>query len=145
MQIRELKTVYQLIRTTYDETKKRGVEKMLGSFPRDALVMPEQVKSALNEKEFKQLEDWFQAREDKRKKEVEDMKWSRKLYQLRCAALVLSEFRDALKDQEVVKEFTAKHANELWAELDATRSDLRKAGYAKPKAESRSNRACTKP
>ena len=42
MQIRELKTVYQLIRTTYDETKKRGVEKMLGSFPRDALVMPEQ-------------------------------------------------------------------------------------------------------
>ena len=56
------------------------------------------------------------------------MKWSRKLYQLRCAALVLSEFRDALKDQEVVKEFTAKHANELWK----TNLTLHVVTYAKP-------------
>lgn len=135
MQIRELKTVYQLIRTTYDETRKRGVEKMLCSFPRDALALPEQVKSALNEKELKQLEEWFQAREDKRMKEIEDMKWSRKLYQLRCAALVLSEFREALKDPSVVVEFTAEHANELWSELDAARSALRKAGFAKPRPQ----------
>lgn len=135
MQIRELRTVYQLIRTTYDETRKRGVEKMLCSFPKDAPVMPEQVKSTLNEKELKQLEDWFQAREEKRNKELEEMKWSRKLYQLRCAALVLSEFRDALKDPTVVEEFTSEHASELWSELDATRSALRKAGFSKPKKE----------
>ncbi|MDM1709589.1 hypothetical protein HX137_02935 [Pseudomonas sp. 165] len=133
MQIRKLQTVYRLIRTTYDPVKKRGVEKLLCSFPITAQSMSDDVRAVLTNEEIKQLEDWFKAREIERKREHEARELCHKRYLLRSAALALSNFRDSLKIEELAGEFTPEHANELWAELDATRRALRKAGYAKPK------------
>ncbi|CAI3810733.1 hypothetical protein GLGCALEP_06368 [Pseudomonas sp. MM221] len=134
MQIRKLKTSYQLIRTTYDQQKKRGVEKMVCSFPLKDLALPDAAEKILTESELKQLVDWLAARKREHEDEQGARELSHKIYRMRSTALALSGFREVFGEQEVAKEFTAEHANELWAELDATRRALRKAGYARPKA-----------
>lgn len=134
MQIRKLKNSYQLIRTKYDPQKKRGVEKVVYSLPLTALVVPEDAEKILTESEVKQLVDWLAARKREHEDEQEARELSHKIYRMRSTALALSGFREVFLEQEVAKEFTAEHASELWAELDATRRALRKAGFARPKS-----------
>jgi len=51
MQIRERRTTWAFIRTTYDKTKKRGVTRSLGTLDKNAERLPEALAAAMTEKE----------------------------------------------------------------------------------------------
>jgi hypothetical protein len=127
MQIRERSKMTQLVRTIYDETKKRGVEKMIGSFPTGSLSISQDLADLLTEKEAEQLKSFFKECSDKADERD-------KAFALEYCATRLKRFREALSASEKGA-LTVEQANAMWAELDATRSALRKAGYAKPKPE----------
>ena len=127
MQIRERSKMTQLVRTIYDETKKRGVGKMIGSFPTGNLSISQELADLLTEKEAEQLKAFFKECSDKADERD-------KVFALEYCATRLKRFREALSTSEKGA-LTVEQANDMWAELDATRSALRKAGYAKPKPE----------
>jgi hypothetical protein len=56
MQIRERRTTWAFIRTTYDKTKKRGVSRSLGTLPKSSERLPEELAGAMTEKEQAQVE-----------------------------------------------------------------------------------------
>lgn len=56
MQIRERKTTWAFIRTTYDKTKKRGVARCIGTLPKGADALPRALAEAMTEKERQQAE-----------------------------------------------------------------------------------------
>lgn len=56
MQIRERKTTWAFIRTTYDKARKRGVAHCLGTLPKTADRLPDGLAEAMNEKERAQAE-----------------------------------------------------------------------------------------
>jgi hypothetical protein len=56
MQIRERRTTWAFIRTTYDKTKKRGVSRCLGTLPKTSERLPEELAGAMTEKELAQVE-----------------------------------------------------------------------------------------
>lgn len=56
MQIRERRTTWAFIRTTYDKTKKRGVTRSLGTLHKAAERLPEALVAAMTDKERAQAE-----------------------------------------------------------------------------------------
>lgn len=56
MQIRERRTTWAFIRTTYDKTKKRGAGRSLGTLPKTAERLPNDLAEVMTEKERAQAE-----------------------------------------------------------------------------------------
>lgn len=56
MQIRERRTTWAFIRTTYSKTKKRGISRSLGTLPKTAERLPDDLVEAMTEKEQVQAE-----------------------------------------------------------------------------------------
>jgi hypothetical protein len=56
MQIRERRTTWAFIRTTYDKAKKRGVATCIGTLSKQADSLPRELAEAMNEKERLQAE-----------------------------------------------------------------------------------------
>lgn len=56
MQIRERRTTWAFIRTTYDKTKKRGVTRCLGTLSKTADRLPDGLAEAMTEKERTQAD-----------------------------------------------------------------------------------------
>lgn len=56
MQIRERRTTWAFIRTTYDKTKKRGVATSIGTLPKSADALPQELAEAMTEQERAQAE-----------------------------------------------------------------------------------------
>jgi hypothetical protein len=56
MQIRERRTTWAFIRTTYDKSKKRGVSRSLGTLPKTSERLSEELAGAMTEKERAQVE-----------------------------------------------------------------------------------------
>lgn len=56
MQIRERRTTWAFIRTTYDPQRKRGVSRSLGTLSKTADVLPRELAEAMTDKERQQAE-----------------------------------------------------------------------------------------
>lgn len=56
MQIRERRTTWAFIRTTYDKTRKRGVTTSLGTLPKTADVLPKELAERMTDRERGQAE-----------------------------------------------------------------------------------------
>lgn len=69
MQVRERKTTWAFIRTVYDKDRGRGVARCLGTLPKSAERLPEELARGLTEKELQQAEALV--RQTRQKRELE--------------------------------------------------------------------------
>ncbi|EXF94313.1 hypothetical protein HK44_002125 [Pseudomonas fluorescens HK44] len=137
MRIKEKGTKLQLLRVSYSSERGRSVETMFASLDKTALSIPAELRKVLEADEVTQLEAELQ------KRQAGDQLESKRR-SLKYTANFLSSFRRALEDPEALVDpekpennFTQEKADALWAELDATRTALRKAGFARPQPEAK--------
>lgn len=131
MRIKEKGSKLQLLRVAYSKEKGRSVETMFASLDKYAMSIPEELRKVLAADELKQLEE-----EIKRRQEGDELDTKKR--SLKYTVGSLANFRralEALGEPGMEGAFSPELANAMWAELDATRTALRKAGYAKPKPE----------
>lgn len=128
MRIKEKGSKLQLLRVSYSTERGRSVENMVGSIDKHAQSIPEELRKLLQADEIEQLEAFILAR-------LEHDQLESKKRTLDYGAALLAGFRKTLEDPQLQGYLSAEKAAKMWAELDATRTAMRKAGYAKPKPE----------
>lgn len=128
MQIREQGQQVQLIRSPYDSTKKRCVQKVIYTFEKQHSYSPasigeylsaEQI-SNLSDGEKKTLSDWLTAKADK--KLADDRSIS-----IITAEVNISRLADAILSDKI----SVKKAMEIWEAIDKLSKALKKSGYSK--------------
>lgn len=122
MQIREQGKKIQLIRTHYNKEKKRTEGKVFDSFEKHLSTIPEGIRNQLNNEEVGQLESYLSERS--RNDAVDTLKGS-----LSIASLVLKRSVEALAIDEALEDFTQAKANEIYANMEALKKALKKAGF----------------
>jgi hypothetical protein len=135
MQIREQGQQVQLIRSPYDKTKKRCVQKVVHHFPRQYSYLSADVNQYLSaeqladlsddEKEY--LSDWLKARADKALADG-------RRYKISGADKNLSDLADAILSDGVTPEQSAKIAEALAKVSKALKKKAREAARSKPAA-----------
>lgn len=73
MHFREQGKSLQLVRTTYESEKGRGVQKVVARLPRFSYTVPENVKALLTQDELVQLTDYLATLESGRKTETRNL------------------------------------------------------------------------
>lgn len=126
MRFRDKGNTIQCIRTTYDTTKGRGVDKLVGSLPGDSQFVTAELTPLLTDDERQALTSLLL-----------DRSYAR-LCKTRSDALVglaatLKVAQEALRSPQNVALMSAEATAELWAQLDEMRRSLRAAGLSKPK------------
>ena len=123
MHIREHGKCIQMLRSTYDQVTKRGVQKLVASLPSDAAVIPDKVKSLLSPEELQHLKDYLELM-----KAVKTQ--NRQRQNLDTIATSLTDSIAALSFDGLSLE--SSQVSEIWTAIDAFSLALKKAGYAKP-------------
>lgn len=121
MHFREQGKSLQLVRTTYESEKGRGVQKVVARLPRFSYTVPENVKALLTQDELVQLSDYLKALQAQREQD------SHTLYARSGHAFVRS-VREAIESKAALDD-----PEKLWAEIALLTKALRKAGYPRPK------------
>lgn len=126
MQIREQGRQVQLIRSPYDSTKKRCVQKVVHTFKQQYSYLSDDITkylsaeqvADLSDDEKKTLSDWLKARADKTS--ADDRKYS-----ISAADRQISKSSDAISSDGVSSEQAAK----IWEAVEKLSKALKKAGY----------------
>lgn len=126
MRFRDKGNMIQCIRTTYDPSKGRGVDKLVGSLPGDSLFVPDELRALLEEDEEKALCNLLMDRLFERNKAAHRAA-------LTGLAATLTQARTALSNPDNVALLGPQETEKLWLELDEMRRALRAAGRPKPK------------
>lgn len=135
MQIREQGQQVQLIRSPYDKTKKRCVQKVAHHFPKqyaylsadiNQYLSAEQV-SDLSDDEKQTLSDWLKERADKALADG-------RRYKISGADRTLSDLADAILSDGVTPEQAAKITEGLAKVSKALKKKAREAARSKPAA-----------
>ncbi len=129
MQIREQGQQVQLIRSPYDSTKKRCVQKVFITFKRSYMyaanvnkyLSDEQIKE-LSVDEIKTLSDWLTVRADK-------LSADDRRYAIAAADTRISAIADAILSDGI----DTVQAEKVYAEIDKLQKVLRKAGHTRKK------------
>ena len=132
MQIREQGRQVQLIRSPYDPTKKRCVQKVVHTFQQRYSYAPDNLNiylsdeqlADLSDDEKKTLSDWMKKKADKRK--TDD-----RLYSIRLADSNIIKSADAISAVGV----DAEKASTIWAAIEKLSKVLKKAGHPKGKSK----------
>lgn len=128
MQIREQGRQVQLIRSPYDATKKRCVQKVVHTFPQsnvgygsaiDEFLSADQL-ADLSDDEKKTVSDWLKARADKKAAD-------RRESAISFADGSIGRVADAISSDGV----SAEQAARIWAAIDKLSKALKKASYPK--------------
>ena len=120
MHFREQGKVLQLIRTTYDPVRKRGVQSVIGKMPRFTYAVPLEVSVLLTMEEKTQLADYLNALKAGRE---DESKASSLLICSRTIAAAASALTLGIKP---------KDADAIWSALADLSKALKKGGYRKP-------------
>lgn len=120
MHFREQGRVLQLIRTTYDPVKRRGVQTVVGNMPQYSYVIPGSLDELLTLEERSQLADYLNALKIGREDQSH-------IYHLRDASTRIAAVTAAL--QAGVK---TDQAVAIWSAITDLSKALKKAGYPKP-------------
>lgn len=120
MHFREQGRVLQLIRTTYDPAKRRGVQSVVGNMPQYSYVIPSTLDALLTLEERSQLADYLNALKTGREDQSH-------IFHLRDASTRLNAVTAAL--QAGVK---TDQAAVIWTAIADLSKALKKAGYPKP-------------
>lgn len=120
MHFREQGRSLQLIRTTYDPSKRRGVQAVVAKLPLYCYTIPADVRPLLTEEETQQLTDYLAAVEAGRKQQNQ-------AYQLQKLADDIAAATEALKSGKA-----PSNAEALWSAMAELGKALRKAGHPKP-------------
>lgn len=123
----------QIVRTTYDKVKKRGVQKVVGSFPASVEILPENLSgknSPLTEKEKKAAFEWIaQQVEYKKTGPYPDL----------CPSIIfkMEKLSSTLETSLAPSDFLVRNidAGRLYGEIDRLKRALRKRGVTRPKGE----------
>ena len=128
MQIREQGRQVQLIRSPYDSTKKRCVQKVVHTFKQQysyssddvtKYLSAEQV-ADLSDDEKKTLSDWLKARTDKTTADA-------RKYSISYADSHISKSADAISSDGV----SAEQAAKIWEAIEKLSKALKKSGHPK--------------
>jgi hypothetical protein len=125
MHIREHGKSIQLLRTVYDPSKKRGVQKVVGRLPQDIDKIPDNIMAALTGEEQQHLTDYLVTM-----KAVKARQYA--VQNLVNIHLTIDSAISALDTADSTK------AAEIWAALDRFGTALKKAGHPKPKPAKKS-------
>ena len=126
MQIREQGRQVQLIRSPYDSTKKRCVQKVVHTFKQQYSYLSDDITkylsaeqvADLSDDEKKTLSDWLKARADKTS--ADDRKYS-----ISGADRQISKSADAISSDGV----SAEQAAKIWEAIEKLSKALRKSGH----------------
>ena len=132
MQIREQGRQVQLIRSPYDSTKKRCVQKVVHTFKQQYIYSSDDVTkylsaeqvSDLSDDEKKTLSDWLKAKADK--SSADDRKYS-----ISYADIQIIKAADAISSDGVC----AGQAAKIWEAIEKLSKSLKKAGHPKSAAK----------
>jgi len=108
----------ELVRTTYDTTKKRGVGKIIGSFKNWERSVPSDLFEKLDQEEQNKINDWL----DKKNEES-------RVFRLKMSleAQSLNSLSQAVEENEI----STEKAKELFLLMDSLKKSLRKAGFTR--------------
>lgn len=120
MHFREQGRSLQLIRTTYDPEKRRGVQTVVAKLPQYTYSVPGEVRALLTDDEAQQLNDYLAAVQAGRNQQSQ-------AYHLRQLAEDIGKATEALKAGG-----TPPDPDALWASMAELGKALRKAGHPKP-------------
>jgi hypothetical protein len=126
MQIREQGRQVQLIRSPYDSTKKRCVQKVVHTFKQQYRYLSDDITkylsadqvSDLSDDEKKTLSDWLRAKSDK--ESADDRKTSINLADWR-----ISQSADAISSDGV----SAEQATKIWEAIEKLSKALKRSGH----------------
>lgn len=128
MQIREQGQQVQLIRSPYDSTKKRCVQKVVHTFKRQYSYLSDDLNNYLSadqvldlsDDEKKTLSDWLKARTDK--KAADD----------RASSIRYADIRNNLTADAISSDgVSAEQAAAIWESIEKLSKALKKAGHPK--------------
>ena len=138
MQIREQGRQVQLIRSPYDKSKKKCVQKVVHKFERryeypsadiSNYLSPDQI-ADLSDDEAKTLSEWLKSKVDK--KQADDRKYS-----IEYADNYISKAGDAILSDGV----SAEKAKQIWEAMEKLGKTLKKAGHPKPQPRKTAQKA----
>lgn len=129
MHFRESGRRIQVIRTTYDPKSKRGVQKMLFSFPRWNLELPAEARKLLTPAELQELQEWLTRRRTETEKASRGVSYRRIVDDLIAAAEHVAEAE--------AKELSPEYAAKVHEATAALTEALAMAGFGKEEAAGR--------
>ena len=130
MHFRESGRRIQVIRTTYSPKIKRGVQKMLFSFPRWSSQLPPEAKTCLTKEELKELQEWLERRH------VEAEKTNRRV----SYHQIVEDLVAATRHVAEVTELSPKYAAKVHEATNALAEALTRAGFGKKEAAAAARR-----
>lgn len=120
MHFREQGRSLQLIRTSYDASKGRGIQTVIGKLPQFSYVIPAEIEKLLTAEEMRQLADYLAALEAGRKDQGLSFKLRGVAEDIAAAAAA------------VLAGHAPKDADAIWAAMAEMGKALKKAGHPRP-------------
>lgn len=121
MHFREQGKSLQLIRTTYDAERGRGVQTVVGRIPQYTYEIPHEIAPLLTPEETSQLNDYLSA-----------VKAARYKLELANSLNYIAASQMKKATEALVDGIPPKSADELWSAMEDLAKALRKAGHPRP-------------